>query len=433
MKVKKFSKKPEDFKNRSEAKPIICYPNDSLDDKNLDYTYDGYQLTIELPKEYKKGEHYTLYLKYIARPEKVKDKGSIAITAAKGLYFINSTGSDPNKPTQIWTQGETEANSCWFPTIDSPNQKTTQEIYMTVPDKFLTLSNGILKSQTKNSDGTRTDYWKMDQKHAPYLVFMGVGEYSVVKDSWNNLEVNYYVEKEFESVARDIFGNTPEMMTFFSNLTGIPYPWDKYSQIVVRDYVSGAMENTTAVVHGEDAQQKRGQLIDKNEWEGTIAHELFHHWFGDLVTTESWANLTVNESFATYSVYLWLQHKYGQDAADAPFVFLATGTGIAPFLSYIKTFETPPARCLYGVRREADAIGYEELRLHCPTHLAVSREPADGHHQGRITDLLDLLPLDSATHYYCCGLESMVNDVSAWLQENGIGLSHIHREVFFHG
>ena len=100
----------------------------SLDDKNLDYTYNGYQLTIELPKEYKKGEHYTLYLKYIARPEKVKDKGSIAITTAKGLYFINSTGSDPNKPTQIWTQGETEANSCWFPTIDSPNKKTSQEI-----------------------------------------------------------------------------------------------------------------------------------------------------------------------------------------------------------------------------------------------------------------------------------------------------------------
>lgn len=123
----------------------------------------------------------------------------------------------------------------------------------------------------------------------------------------------------------------------------------------------------------------------------------------------------------------------GQDSDGAPFVFLATGTGIAPFLSYIKTFENPPARCLYGVRREADAIGYEELRMQCPTHLAVSREPADGHHQGRITGLLDLLPLDAGTHYYCCGLESMVNDVSAWLQQNGIGLSHIHREVFFHG
>jgi ferredoxin-NADP reductase len=123
----------------------------------------------------------------------------------------------------------------------------------------------------------------------------------------------------------------------------------------------------------------------------------------------------------------------GQDVEEAPFVFLATGTGIAPFLSYIKTFSNPPVRCLYGVRRAADAIGYEELQLHCPTHLAVSREQTDEHHQGRITELLELLPLDAGTHYYCCGLESMVNEVSEWLQQNGIGLSQIHREVFFHG
>ncbi|MBG7630655.1 MAG: M1 family metallopeptidase [Bacteroidetes bacterium] len=285
--------------------------------QNVDFNYTDNQLTIILDKTYKKGEAYTVYIKYTAKPEEVVQKGSTAIQDAKGLYFIDPLDEDPEKPTQIWTQGETESSSCWFPTIDSPNQKTTQEIYMTVPDKFLTLSNGLLINKTQNSDGTRTDYWKMDQKHAPYLVFMGVGEFSEVKDSWNSLEVNYYVESDYESVAKDIFGNTPEMMTFFSTLTGVPYPWDKYSQIVVRDYVSGAMENTTAVVHAEAAQQKKGQLIDKNEWEGTIAHELFHHWFGDLVTTESWSNLTVNESFATYSVYLWLQHKYGQDAADA--------------------------------------------------------------------------------------------------------------------
>ncbi len=284
---------------------------------NADFNYTDNELTIELNKTYKKGEEYSVYIKYTAKPEEVKQKGSEVIKDAKGLYFIDPKEEDPNKPTQIWTQGETESNSCWFPTIDTPNQKTTQEIYMTVPNKYVTLSNGLLKKQTDNGNGTRTDYWKMDQKHAPYLLFMGVGEYSIVKDSWNDLDVNYYVEKEYESVAMDIFGNTPEMMTFFSDITGIEYPWDKYSQIVVRDYVSGAMENTTAVVHGEKAQQKKGQLIDNNELEGTIAHELFHHWFGDLVTTESWSNLTVNESFATYSVYLWFLHKYGKDKADA--------------------------------------------------------------------------------------------------------------------
>jgi len=288
-----------------------------VNNKNTGFNYKNNELTIELDKTYKKGESYTVYIKYTANPEEITQKGSAAIQDAKGLYFINPLGEDPKKPTQIWTQGETESSSCWFPTIDSPNQKTTQEIYITVPDKYLTLSNGLLINKTQNSNGTRTDYWKMDQKHAPYLVFMGVGEFSEVKDSWNSLDVNYYVESDYESAAMEIFGNTPEMMTFFSTLTGVPYPWDKYSQIVVRDYVSGAMENTTAVVHGEGAQQKKGQLIDKNEWEGTIAHELFHHWFGNLVTTESWSNLTVNESFATYSVYLWFQYKYGQDVADA--------------------------------------------------------------------------------------------------------------------
>tara|TARA_R110001583_G_scaffold70457_2_gene199407 strand:- start:15193 stop:17628 length:2436 start_codon:yes stop_codon:yes gene_type:complete len=283
----------------------------------IPYNYSNNELTIELDKTYKKDEEYTIYIKYIAKPEEVAQKGSASIKDAKGLYFIDPLDEDPDKPTQIWTQGETEASSCWFPTIDAPNQKSSEEIYMTVPSKFVTLSNGTLKSQTNNTDGTRTDYWKMDQKHAPYLFFMGVGEFSIIKDSWNGLNVDYYVEPEYELVAKDIFGLTPEMMTFFSKITGIPYIWDKYSQIVVRDYVSGAMENTTAVVHGEDAQQKKGQLIDNNEWEGTIAHELFHHWFGDLVTTESWSNLTVNESFATYSVYLWYEYKYGKDKANA--------------------------------------------------------------------------------------------------------------------
>ncbi len=288
----------------------------TLNNKTVDYNYLDNQIQIDLGKKYDKNTPYTIYIKYTANPEKVKQKGSNAITDAKGLYFINSDGSDAEKPTQIWTQGETESSSCWFPTIDSPNQKTTQEIYITVPNKYVTLSNGKLVSQTNNGN-LRTDYWKMDQKHAPYLFFMGIGEFSIIKDSWNGKPVNYYVEKEYENVAKDIFGNTPEMMTFFSKITGIPYPWNKYHQMVVRDYVSGAMENTTAVVHGESAQQKKGQLVDKNSWESVIAHELFHHWFGDYVTAESWANIAVNEAFATYGEYLWFEHKYGKDKADA--------------------------------------------------------------------------------------------------------------------
>lgn len=284
--------------------------------KDLQYVYDGWQINIKLDKEYKGGEAYTIFVDYTSKPNDVKVKGSAAISDAKGLYFINPNGEDKNKPTQVWTQGETEANSVWFPTIDKPNQKTTDEIYMTVPSKFVTLSNGKLMSQKKNSDGTRTDYWKMDLPHAPYLFFMGLGDFAKVTDKWKGKEVSYYVDKEYSSVARKIFGLTPEMISYFSKITGVDYPWIKYSQMTAHDYVSGAMENTTATLHSDAAQQDARELIDGNAWESTIAHELFHQWFGDYVTTESWSNITLNESFANYSETLWNEYKYGKDAGD---------------------------------------------------------------------------------------------------------------------
>lgn len=289
----------------------------TMNKQTLAYNYDNFKLIIDLPRAYKRTEEFTIYIKYTARPEKVKQKGSAAITSAKGLYFINPTGLDKNKPTQVWTQGETEASSCWFPTIDSPNQKTSQELYITVPNKYVTLSNGKLEKQINNTNGTRTDFWNFKKKHAPYLFFMGIGVYEIIKDSYKNIPVDYYVEKKYAPYAKEIFGNTPEMLGFFSKITGIEYPWNKYAQIVGRDYVSGAMENTTAVIHGEKAYQMPGQLVDENIQENTIAHEAFHHWFGDLVTAESWSNLTVNESFANYSEYLWREYKYGKEDADA--------------------------------------------------------------------------------------------------------------------
>ena len=285
--------------------------------QNLPYTYRDDLLHIKLPKKYQKDENYTVYIKYTAQPEKVPNNGNLSISDTKGLYFINPEGKPEGYPRQIWTQGEAESSSCWFPTIDKPNQKTTQEIEMTVPDSFVTLSNGLLKSSQKNGN-LRTDYWVMDKPHAPYLFFMGAGEFAVVKDTpWRGkIPVEYYVEKDYAPLAKKLFGNTSEMMTFFSERFGYDYPWAKYAQIIVRDFVTGAMENTTAVSHSESAYQSEEALNDQNYWEYIIAHELAHHWFGDLVTAESWANLTVNESFANYSEYLWLAHKYGKDVAD---------------------------------------------------------------------------------------------------------------------
>ena len=171
----------------------------------LKYSYDNMELNIKLNKTYIAGQDYKIFIDYIAKPDDLEIAGSAAITGAKGLYFINPRGEDKNKPVQLWTQGETEASSAWFPTIDRTNQKTTEEIYLTVPSKFVTLSNGLLISQKKNADGSRTDYWKMDLPHSPYLFFIGAGDFAVVKDNYLGKEVSYYVEKPYESVARKIF------------------------------------------------------------------------------------------------------------------------------------------------------------------------------------------------------------------------------------
>ena len=283
--------------------------------KKADYVYDGYKLKIKLGKKYTKDESYDVYVDYTAMPNRIKVKGSSAITSDKGFYFINPDGKNKSKPKEFWTQGETESNSCWFPTIEAGNERFSQEIGITVDTSFVTLSNGRLVYSTNHSNGTRTDYWKQDLSHAPYLVFLAGGKFNIYKDKWRNMEVNYYMEPKYSPYAKLIFGKTPEMIEFFSNRLGVPYAWDKYSQIVVREFVSGAMENTGAVSFYDDMNKTDRDYADQTD-EDIISHELFHHWFGDLVTCESWPNLPLNESFATYGEYLWDEFKYGRDEAD---------------------------------------------------------------------------------------------------------------------
>ena len=306
------------------------YPTDSLtldakemkihalkvNGRDADYAYDGKKLRIRLPKTFHRNETYEVYVKYTAYPDSVQTPGGSAIKDHKGLYFINTRGETDEYPPMIWTQGEPEDNSVWFPTIDSPNQKSTQRLEMTVPAEWVTLSNGLMTASVTHDDGTRTDTWEMDKPHAPYLFFMAAGPFAIVKDSLDQMPVWYYVEKKYEPVAKKIFGKTPEMIRYFSQLTGVPYPWDKYHQIVTRQFVSGAMENTTAVNHNAMAYQTEAELTDGNRWESVIAHELFHHWFGDYVTAESWSQIAMNEAFADYSESLWEEHDEGRDKAD---------------------------------------------------------------------------------------------------------------------
>jgi aminopeptidase N len=326
--------------------------------KPLTYKYDSRQLAINLDRAYPREQTYQLRITYVAKPNELPAGGSEAITAAKGLYFINPIGKEPGKPRQIWTQGETQSSSCWFPTVDQPNQRMTQEISLTVEDQFKTLSNGLLITSKKNPDGSRTDTWRQSLPAAPYLTMLAVGDFAVVSDTWHGKAIDYYVEPKYKNTAKAVFGHTPEMMEFYSKKLGVEFPWEKYSQIAVRDYVSGAMENTTATVHGAAIQATRRELLDNpyETSESVIAHELFHHWFGDYVTCESWSNLPLNESFANYSQYLWAEYKYGADAAA-----LVQQQDLAHYLEEAESKREPLIRYHYANREDMfDRHSYEK-------------------------------------------------------------------------
>jgi len=277
---------------------------------------DTTELIIRIGKPQRVGDTPSFRIRYRTLP-KVDQETGLAITQNKGIYFIDPLNTDPDVPFQLWTQGETESSSQWFPTLDKPNQKTTQEISITVPDSLVTLSNGDLSYSTRQpANGTRTDVWVQEKPHAPYLAMLAAGNWTRIDDyREGELPVQYYVEKEYAPYAKLVFGQTPEMIRFFNRITGVEYPWDKYAQIVVRDFVSGAMENTGAVVHNTVMHHNAREHAD-NTQEDYISHELFHHWFGNYVTCESWSNLTLNEGFATYGEYLWREHRYGLDNAE---------------------------------------------------------------------------------------------------------------------
>jgi aminopeptidase N len=281
----------------------------------LEYSYDKRLLTIKLRRTYSRFDTLHVLIDYVAKPNELP-AGIAGPKGDKGLYFINADGLDEGKPQQIWTQGQTEYNSCWMPTVDSPNEKMTQDFRLTVENRFKTLSNGLLVESKINPDSTRTDRWVQKLPHAPYLAAFVVGNFAVARDTIRNgLELSYYVEPEYASHAKAIFGRTREMIQFFEDKFGIEYQWDKYAQIAVRDFVAGAMENTSMTIHAENVQTDTQALLDGNS-DDVIAHELMHHWFGNLVTCESWVHLPLNEAFANYSEYLWNEHKKGVEDAD---------------------------------------------------------------------------------------------------------------------
>ncbi len=326
-----------------------------MDNTPVPYTYANDTLKLRFKKIYTAADTLQLHIKYKAMPYAEPTGGSAAITEDRGLYFINTDNEVPGKPVEVWTQGETESNSRWLPTIDAPNERFTTQIELTVPDTFITLSNGYLTGHINTGNGLRTDIWRMDKPIQTYAIMFATGKFAVVKDEWKRKEISYYVEPEYEPYARIMFKHTPEMVDYYSTTTGVPYPWNKYAQIVVRDYVSGAMENTSATLLGEFMNQNARENADK-DYEDVVSHELFHQWFGDYVTAESWSNITLNESFATYGEILWRRYKYGKAAADQ-----LTYESLQTYLSQAKANDPALVRYHYADKEEVfDRISYQK-------------------------------------------------------------------------
>jgi aminopeptidase N len=273
--------------------------------------YNKEKLRLKLERKFTANEIINIVINYVAHPDEMEGQGSKAIRGEKGLYFINTDNSEKFQPIQLWTQGETEANSCWFPTVDIPDEKFTSTLTISANKELTILSNGELISSETNGN-TITQKWNNPKPMPAYLIMMAIGNFQKTESSINNKEVSYYLEPEFSPHANSIFAHTTEMIDFYSSKLGVDYPWNKYAQVVVRDYVSGAMENTSATLHGEFVQKNPRELLDGGN-EGIVSHELFHQWFGDLVTCKNWSHLVLNEGFASFGEQLWNEYKYGRN------------------------------------------------------------------------------------------------------------------------
>ncbi len=262
------------------------------------------KLEVHLAQPAKAGEKFDVELKYEGKP-------------TSGLYFILPDRDDPNRAKEIWTQGEAEDTHHYIPIYDYPNDRTTSEMILTVPADWLTVSNGRLVSVQDAPGGQKTWTWRQSLPVSTYLISFVAGEYTEKKDIWHNLPVTYNVPRGMEDTIEPTFRHTKEMLDFFSERFGVPYPWDQYAQTAVDDFVASGMENVSAttlaardMVHA-DLASDRPEAAD-----GLISHEMTHQWFGDLVTCKDWTNTWLNEGFATFGASLWEEHYYGVDASD---------------------------------------------------------------------------------------------------------------------
>jgi aminopeptidase N len=281
----------------------------------LKFKYDGKDgddnLEIMLDRVYRSGENIAVKIAYKTNYVNTSDSTGILGGFGRGLRFIKPTADDPNKPRQIWSQGESEFNRYWFPSYDSPNDFRTTDIRVTVEKPFFVVSNGKLMETKDNADDTRTFYWKMDQPYTNYLTSIVVSNTDPVVQDFEGIPVyNYGYPNEKKEVAATV-RNLPATMKFFSEITGVKYPYPKYSQAFVEDF-GGGMENITATTQIEEMIHDERELLDTDS-ESLQSHELAHQWFGDFVTCRDWGQIWLNESFATYMQAMWDEKLKGHE------------------------------------------------------------------------------------------------------------------------
>lgn len=274
-----------------------------LDGKVQKFDYDGQQLSIQLDPPTQVDKRIVIAIAYsVDKPQ-------------RGIYFIQPDKHYPNKPSQVWTQGEDEDSRFWFPCFDYPGQLSTSEIRIRVPKPLIAISNGELIATEQQGDD-KIYHWSQQQVHPTYLMTLAVGNFAEIRDEWNGIPVTYYVEKGREEDAKRSMGKTPRMIEFLSEKYGYRYPYPKYAQVCVDDFIFGGMENTSATLLTDRCLLDEKAALDNRNTESLVVHELAHQWFGDLVVIKHWSHAWIKEGMASYSEVMWAEHEYGaQEAA----------------------------------------------------------------------------------------------------------------------
>ncbi|MGH9787077.1 MAG: M1 family aminopeptidase [Candidatus Acidiferrales bacterium] len=275
-----------------------------LGERPLEFTHNNSTLTVTLDRPYNAGEGVEVAIGYRARPR-------------KGLYFTAPDKEYPKKPKQVWTQGESEYNHYWMPVYDFPNEKATSEMIVTVPAEMIAISNGkLVEMREDKAAGTKTFHWREEVPHVSYLISLIVGKFDKHTDDAGGVPVESYVPPGTDkaTVARS-FEQTAAMIRYYNDWIGIPYPYEKYAQTTVEEFLWGGMENVSATTLYTDTLHDEAAAPNFTS-EGLVAHELVHQWWGDLLTCRDWSHIWLNESFATFFTNLWYEHRYGRDEYD---------------------------------------------------------------------------------------------------------------------